>query len=209
MATPKVALARGRTPEPKDESCDVSCTKIKDGILETSDGELITRGYDKWGYNYQKHRFSGFPANANREGDVVTEGNVHLKIKWNDAFISNKSCDGDLLLDTHFGFDTYIGSGAWFTNRFSGSYVGDDGRDHKWWQYFKIVAKPNEEYSCREHGGSEVMEDFCIVKNKLHDPYGGLPDTGFFIDGQGIFAPGPGRNPGPGRDQVRFVMPVN
>ena len=31
------------------------CTTIQDGTLETTDGEVITTGYDEWGYNYQAH----------------------------------------------------------------------------------------------------------------------------------------------------------
>ena len=41
----------------KNKKCD--CTKIQDGVLLTSDGEVITTGYDKWGYNYQAHLFNG------------------------------------------------------------------------------------------------------------------------------------------------------
>jgi hypothetical protein len=35
------------------------CTTIQDGTLLTSDGEVITTGYDQWGYNYQAHMFNG------------------------------------------------------------------------------------------------------------------------------------------------------
>ena len=59
-------------------------------------------------------------------------------MKWNDAWISNTSCDSDALLDRHFGFPAYQGSGAWLTNHQSG--VNDDGT--KWNYFVKIVAAP-------------------------------------------------------------------
>jgi opacity protein-like surface antigen len=36
---------------------DDGCTEIKDGILETSEGVVITAGKDDWGYNYQANLF--------------------------------------------------------------------------------------------------------------------------------------------------------
>jgi hypothetical protein len=58
-------------------------------------------------------------------------------MKWNDAWLSNKDCDGDGKLDRYYGYPSYIGSGAWLTNHQS----GEDGGDH--WTYFvKIVAAP-------------------------------------------------------------------
>ncbi len=62
---------------------------------------------------------------------------IWLNMKWNDAWLSNRDCDGDGLLDRHYGFDSYIGSGAWETNHMRGE---DDGVN---WVYFtKIVAVP-------------------------------------------------------------------
>ena len=67
-------------------------------------------------------------------------------MKWNDAWLSNKDCDGDSLLDRHYGFDSYIGSGAWLTNHQSGTYEGDDGQMCKWNYFVKIVAAPTDAY---------------------------------------------------------------
>jgi hypothetical protein len=66
-------------------------------------------------------------------------------MKWNDAWLANVDCDGDGLLDRHYGFGSYIGSGAWLTNHMWGSYlhladewslvfVRDDGAEfpHTW-----------------------------------------------------------------------------
>jgi hypothetical protein len=112
------------------------CTTIQSGNLYTSTGELIVPGYDEFGYNYQAHMFNGRYCDYDRVigGDYC---DVNLIMKWNDAWLSNKDCDGDGLLDRHFGFDSYIGSGAWCTNHQSGG----KGKDH--WTYFvKIVAVP-------------------------------------------------------------------
>lgn len=60
---------------------------------------------------------------------------THVQMKWNDAWLSNMDCDGDGKLDRHYGYDSYIGSGAWLTNHMRG-----DG-----WTYFvKIVAVPED-----------------------------------------------------------------
>ncbi|MFP3975329.1 MAG: hypothetical protein ACLFVK_03795 [Dehalococcoidia bacterium] len=64
---------------------------------------------------------------------------IDLLMKWNDAWLSNKDCDGDGKLDRHYGYDSYIGSGAWLTNHMRGG----QGKDH--WTYFtKIVAVPED-----------------------------------------------------------------
>ena len=47
--------------------------------------------------------------------------------KTTKKWLSNKDCDGDGLLDRHYGYDSYIGSGAWITNHQSGEYVDADG----------------------------------------------------------------------------------
>jgi len=65
---------------------------------------------------------------------------VWLNMKWNDAWLSNKDCNDDGLLDrpSHPDFGgTYIGSGAWETNHMRGE---DDGV--KWVYFTKIVAVP-------------------------------------------------------------------
>jgi hypothetical protein len=122
-----------------DGPCNKSgCTTIQDGTLETSDGEPITTGYDEFGYNYQAHMFNGRYCDYDRViGGAYCD--VNLIMKWNDAWLSNKDCDGDGKLDRYYGFDSYIGSGAWTTNHMSGG----KGKDH--WTYFvKIVAVPED-----------------------------------------------------------------
>ena len=106
-----------------DKAPSDKCTTIQSGELKASDGSVITVGYDDWGYNYQAHLFNGFYCDSYRDAAWCQEyKDVELMMKWNDAWISNKDCDGDGLLDRHFGYDSYIGSGAWLTNHQSGNY---------------------------------------------------------------------------------------
>ncbi len=62
-----------------------------------------------------------------------------VNMKWNDAWLSNKDCDGDDALDRHYGFPSYSGSGAWLTNHIRGV----DELTGEYYVYFvKIVAPP-------------------------------------------------------------------
>ena len=129
---------------PKDD-----CTTIQDGTLLTSDGDVIVPGYDEWGYNYQAHMFNGKYCDAYRDADwCQAYADINLIMKWNDAWLSNKDCNGDDMLDRHYGYDSYIGSGAWLTNHMSGTYeVDGDGKKYKWTYFTKIVAAPLDAYS--------------------------------------------------------------
>jgi hypothetical protein len=102
------------------KNCD--CVTIQDGTLLASNGDPITTGFDEYGYNYQAHQYIGYYGNYQRPPEPVDWG-YRLMMKWNDAWLSNKDCDGDGLLDRHYGFDSYIGSGAWLTNHQSGTYT--------------------------------------------------------------------------------------
>jgi hypothetical protein len=110
------------------------CTTIQSGELNGSDGSLLTTGYNEWGYNYQAHMFNGMWCDyhpyyrldgAGHDWCIANYGDVELMMKWNDAWLANNDCDGDKLLDRHYGFPTYIGSGAWLTNHERGSYLGN------------------------------------------------------------------------------------
>ena len=117
------------------------CTTIQSGLLVDSTGNPIEVGYDQWGYNYQAHMFNGFYGNASRPEFPVNSG-ISLIMKWNQAWMANVDCDGDLKLDRHDGYPTYIGSGAWLTNHMTGEYEGVDG-EMCYWDYFtKIIAVP-------------------------------------------------------------------
>ncbi len=147
------------------------CTTIQQGILTYSPshylyGTPLTTGYDPYGYNYQAHMFNGSYANVYLGGDgfppytgdddAYLAANpaaaahwawpfrkVNVEMKWNDAWLSNMDCDGDGMLDRHYGYPSYIGSGAWETNHQSERY--EDGGNVYFWNYFvKIVAPPSD-----------------------------------------------------------------
>jgi len=167
LAIPSVAMAGGACGQGNG-----GCTTIQDGTLLTSTGEVITPGYDEFGYNYQAHLFNGRYCDYDRvSGGLYCD--VTLVMKWNDAWISTKDCTGDSLLDRHYGFDTYIGSGAWLTNHQLGTYIGNDGQEHKWTYFTKIVAKPTADYNCANYGGAEIWGAFCTIQSIYNDPYGG------------------------------------
>ena len=140
---------------------------LKDGTIEYSAdhylaGEEIPVGFDDYGYNYQAHLFkgsyanvylggAGFPPYEGDDEEYLDENpsaeshwawpyrEIKLSMKWNDAWISNQDRDGDGKLDRHYGYDTYVGSGAWLTNHMSGR----DANGKKWTYFTKIVAAPS------------------------------------------------------------------
>jgi len=159
------------------------CTSIQSGELLASDGSTIETGFDQWGYNYQAHLFNGMYCDAYRDAvwcqpwkDVV------LTMKWNDAWLSNMDCDGDGLLDRHYGYDTYIGSGAWITNHQSGTYLDESGKTCRWNYFVKIVAVPAD--ATLENGiwynldgieiGPVIWNEFAIIQQVENDPCAGI-----------------------------------
>lgn len=158
------------------------CTTIQSGALLTSDGEVIMTGYDQWGYNYQAHIFNGYYCDAYRDADWCQPYREDkLIMKWNDAWLSNKDCDGDGLLDRHYGFDTYIGSGAWLTNHQSGEYELD-GEICKWNYFVKIVAAPADAVVAGgvwfaadgTEIGPVIWGAFAIIQEVENDPCAGI-----------------------------------
>jgi hypothetical protein len=120
-----------------------TCTTIQEGTLVASDGNIIETGYDQWGYNYQAHMFNGKYCDSYRNAAWCQPyANDDLEMKWNDAWLSNKDCDSDGLLDRHYGFPSYIGSGAWLTNHQKGIYLDSKGKKQRWTYFTKIVAAP-------------------------------------------------------------------
>jgi hypothetical protein len=157
------------------------CATIPSGTILNSLGEVILPGYDKWGYNYQAHMFNGTYCNAYRDAAWCQpyKDDV-LMMKWNDAWLSNMDCDGDGLLDRHYGFPSYIGSGAWLTNHMSGVYE-QDGKECHWVYFTKIVAAPADAYkvgdvwysSAGQEIGPDIWGDFAIIQEVNNDPCGG------------------------------------
>lgn len=174
-----------------------ACTTIQSGELVNSAGETITTGYDEWGYNYQARLFNGTYCDAYKNAAwCQAYADVNLSMKWNDAWLSNQSCDGDTLLDRHYDFTTYKGSGAWLTNHQSG--VNSDGT--KWTYFTKIVAVPLDAtltdgvwYAANGvEIGPAIWGDFAKVQTVSNDPnYGehGLLDKSPFSPGFGVYKP--------------------
>ena len=157
-----------------------TCNKIKDGTIVDSNGDPLVLGYDQYGYNYQAHMFNGRYCDYDRVsgGDYCDVG---LIMKWNDAWLSNKDCDGDGLLDRYYGFESYIGSGAWLTNHQWGSYEGEDGKIHKWDYFVKIIAVPSDAYldggiwytADDVEIGPAIWGAFAVIQEVSNDPYAG------------------------------------
>ncbi len=177
------------------------CTTIQSGGIVDSAGNTIFVGYDQWGYNYQAKMFNGFYDNASRPLIPVTEDDTILMMKWNDAWLSNQDCDGDGLLDRHYGFATYIGSGAWLTNHMWGTYEDIDGVECTWNYFVKIVAAPADAYT--ENGnwytadgteiGAVIWGAFAIIQDITNDPCAGLHGVYYKSPagpGFGIYKPG-------------------
>jgi len=167
----------------KPSQASNQCTTIQSGQLLASDGSVISTGYDDWGYNYQAHLFNGFYCDAYRDALWCQPyKDDSLMMKWNDAWLSNKDCDGDGLLDRHYGYVSYLGSGAWLTNHQSGEYEGKEGEVCKWNYFVKIVAAPADAYKLAgvwyaadgTEIGSVIWGEFAIVQQVENDPCAGL-----------------------------------
>jgi hypothetical protein len=187
------------------------CTTIPQGVLSYPSGhylagQTLQPGFDPFGYNYQAHLFLGSYANAylGRDGLPPYTGDdasylaahpeaaakwywpyrsITVSMKWNDAWLSNKDCDGDGFWDRHYGFATYVGSGAWLTNHQS------DMADGVHWTYFvKIVATPvaatigppvwpdTGEQTVYLNGklmGKQIWGSFAIIQEVYNDPAAG------------------------------------
>ena len=157
------------------EQC--SCTTIQSGELETSTGETITTGYDKWGYNYQAHMFNGGYCDSYQNAAWCQPyADVKLVMKWNDKWLSNSDCDEDGLLDKP---TSYIGTGAWQTSHQFGSYELN-GETCKWNYFLKLIAAPADAIRV---GGVWYLDDveigdvwggqFVMIEEVYNDPCAG------------------------------------
>ncbi len=176
---------RGRKTESQvlAKNINGACTTIQDGSLLRTDGAPVVIGFDEWGYNYQAHLFNGTYCNAYRDAAWCQPyKNDNLAMKWNEAWLSNRDCSGDGLLDRHYGFPSYIGSGAWLTNHQDGEYPGNDGEACSWNYFVKIVAAPAD--ANLESGvwktasgteiGPEIWGEFAIIQEVNNDPCAGF-----------------------------------
>lgn len=126
MAIVAIVAVFGLTTKPVN-AAKSACTTIQSGNLLNSLGAVITTGYDQWGYNYQANMFNGKYCDAYHNDAWCQQfKDVNLMMKWNNAWLSNQDCDGDKLLDRHYGFASYINSGAWLTNHATGTYTSTE-----------------------------------------------------------------------------------
>lgn len=187
----------------------VGCTTIQSGDLLYSsghylEGQPLTTGFDDYGYNYQAHKFQGSYANVYLGGagfqpytgddeTYLAENpgagnhwawpyrNITLLMKWNDAWLSNKDCDNDGKLDRHYGYDSYIGSGAWETNHMWGSYEVN-GEICEWDYFTKIIAVPDDAtlnggFWYTSDGtviGPSIWGQFATIQTVENDPCAGI-----------------------------------
>lgn len=166
-------------------------------------GTAIPLGFDPYGYNYQAHQFVGsyFNAYADKAGYPPYDGNDtaylaanpdasgfwawpyrndYLAMKWDDEWLSNEDRNNDGLLDRHYGFPSYIGSGAWLNNHLSGTYA-QGNRTIKWNEYTAIVAAPadatlsggNWYSSSGTEIGPNIWGQFAITLDVYNDPGAG------------------------------------
>ncbi len=174
-------------------------TYASNSYLYTHGQPLLKPGFDAYGTNYQAHLFNGsyFNNYANSAGFPPYDGDdaaylasnpsaanhwawpyrsVTVNMKWNEAWLSNQDCDGDGKRDRHYGFATYVGSGAWLTNHQSAM----EGGVH--WTYFvKIVAAPSSATSgggvWSTADGTEIgpviWNEFAIIQEVVNDPAAG------------------------------------
>ncbi|UCG46759.1 MAG: hypothetical protein JSU94_14790 [Phycisphaerales bacterium] len=129
---------------------------------------------------------------------------VDLIMKWNDAWLSNKDCDGDGKLDRYFGFPSYLGSGAWLTNHMSGSYeieINGKSKTAHWNYFVKIVAAPidatlNNQVWYNSTGvqiGPAIWGSFAEIQTVENDPFAGIHGKQYgspASPGFGTYAPG-------------------
>ena len=81
------------------------------------------------------------------------------------------------MLDRHYGFASYIGSGAWLTNHQKGVYVDDYGKKQRWTYFTKIVAAPADATlaggTWLAADGSEIgpviWNEFAIIQEVYND----------------------------------------
>jgi hypothetical protein len=207
VATPVMADKGGK----KDSCATITNGEVFYGSSHYLAGQPIPTGFDAYGYNYQSHLFYGSYANVYLggygfppyEGDDETYlaenptvigvwcwpyRDIKLSMKWNDAWISNKDCDGDGKLDRHFGYNSYIDSGAWETNHMWGSYEDDEGKTCNWNYFVKIVAVPADAYRVGPSNagiwytsdgteiGPDIWGEFATIQEVSNDP--GLGEHG-------------------------------
>lgn len=153
------------------------CVKIQSGTITDVNGNLVTVGYDQYGYNYQAHIFNGLYENFSRPVTVVTEGTENLVMKWSDDWLANVDCNGNGKLDRGLNPKTGVSTGTsmgWLTNHFEGDYEGSDSELHHYTYFVKIVYDAGA--ACTNGDATCIWGLYTIVEelqNDLFGEYGG------------------------------------
>ncbi|HML98005.1 MAG TPA: hypothetical protein PKD75_05950 [Tepidiformaceae bacterium] len=148
-----------------------TCATIADGTITDSAGNVITSGFDEFGYNYQAHIFNGTYDSYDRVigNDTSDFADDSLIMKWSDSWLANVDCDGDDKLDRGLvdGESDGISKG-WLTNQASGDYDSDtptDGTQDAHYTYFtKIVWV----------GSGGLWGAYDVIQEVYNDPEGGF-----------------------------------
>ena len=166
-----------------------ACKTIADGTITDSAGNVITSGFDQYGYNYQAHLFVGTYDSSDRNLDKTYWGSTgdfvddQLIMKWSDAWLANVDCNNDGKLDRGL-VDGAVGgtSRGWLINQVNGDYDSDNNgsQDAHFTSFDKIVWTGP---------GSPLWGEYTIVLETINDPSAGL--TGLQIK---VGAPGFGLN---------------
>ena len=116
----------------------LKCVTLEEGTLYSFNGQPVSADCDQFGCNYHTRIYDGRYCDVDQKpgGEFC---HVDLFVKWNNAWLSNKDCDGDNFLDKP---QSYIGSGARCINRLSGTYLDENGNKCRWIYLLKIEAVP-------------------------------------------------------------------
>lgn len=152
-----------------------ACTKIQSGDLVDVNGNPITLGYDKWGYNYQAHMFNGLYENFGRPPAPVSTSDVNLRMKWSDDWLANQSCDGNFYLDR--GLDAKTGNSTgtsmgWLTNHMEGDCLTTSG-DSVHVTYFVKIVWVGPATSPDPWVGKRIWGEYAVIEEVGEDPTNG------------------------------------
>jgi len=126
-------------------------------------GDVIPTGSNDFGYNYNSHLFKGYyvnyyfgdlglPPYTGNDDEYLTDNpraanywfwkyrTDIISLKWNDMWLANSDKNNDGKLDIHYGYASYIGSGAWEIYKVNG--INDDGDKYNY--MCKIIAVPSD-----------------------------------------------------------------
>ena len=150
------------------------CNKIQSGGITDINGNPITTGFDKYGYNYQAHMFNGLYDNFSRPATPVTTGDVNLIMKWSDEWISNLDCDLNGKLDRGLDAKTGLSDGVskgWLTNHEEGDHALPGEEPHHYTYFVKIVWVGPAPAGADPWTGKRIWGQYAVIEEVWNDPY--------------------------------------